>query len=204
MIDLTPLDVRKKKGHFRRVLRGYDPDEVDTFLGLVSDRFHDVVRENHSLSERTKSLERQIGAMESREWAVQDALVTAQELRKEVNLQSRREAEVLREQVSREVALMKAEAEVQVNRRLNEADALIRERQRAFEELERSRLKFLKSFRVLLQRELDGVDVEEARNPLGDTPLELQFRAGMPPFALTKKKADYEPHYPGHAAPTAW
>ncbi len=32
MIDLTPLDVRKKRGDFRRGLRGYDPEEVDHFL----------------------------------------------------------------------------------------------------------------------------------------------------------------------------
>ncbi len=44
------------------------------------------------------------------------------------------------------------------------------------EELERSRLKFLKSFRGLLERELDAVEVEEARRPLEDIPLELDFR----------------------------
>ena len=32
MIDLTPLDVRKKRGDFRKMLRGYDPQEVDSFL----------------------------------------------------------------------------------------------------------------------------------------------------------------------------
>ena len=32
MMDLTPLDVRKKKEDFRRVVRGYDPAEVDGFL----------------------------------------------------------------------------------------------------------------------------------------------------------------------------
>ncbi|MFH1765104.1 MAG: DivIVA domain-containing protein, partial [Gemmatimonadota bacterium] len=36
MIDLTPLDVRKKRGDFRRILRGYDPEEVDTFMDLVA------------------------------------------------------------------------------------------------------------------------------------------------------------------------
>jgi hypothetical protein len=53
---------------------------------------------------------------------------------------------------------------------------LVRERQRALEDLERSRLKFLKSFRSLLEREMDAVDVEEARRPLEEIPLELELR----------------------------
>ncbi len=38
MIDLTPLDVRKKRGDFGKGLRGYDPQEVDGFLELVAER----------------------------------------------------------------------------------------------------------------------------------------------------------------------
>lgn len=180
MADLTPLDVHRKRGHFRRILRGYDPAEVDTFLGLVADRLNDLVRENLSLSEVADRFKRQVAAMEAREWAVQDALSTAQELRKEVNLQSRRQEEAFREQASREAALMKAEAEVEISRRLAEAEAMLRDRRTALEELERSRLRLLKSLRVLLQRELDGMDVEEARDPLQDIFLDLKLGGGMP------------------------
>lgn len=180
MADLTPLDVHRKRGHFRRILRGYDPAEVDTFLGLVADRLNDLVRENLSLSDLADRLKRQIGAMEAREWAVQDALATAQQLRNEVNLQSRREAEALRKQASREMALMTAETEVEISRRLAEVEAELRDRQTALEELERSRLKLLKSLRVLLQRELDWVDMEEARDPLQDIFLDLEFGGGRP------------------------
>ena len=76
MIDLTPLDVRKKRGDFRRLLRGYDPEEVDTFMDLVADRFEELVRENLHLSEKTESLQTQLEALVGRERAVQDALVS--------------------------------------------------------------------------------------------------------------------------------
>jgi len=180
MIDLTPLDVRKKRGDFRRILRGYDPEEVDTFMDLIAERFEELVRENLTLSEKTERLESQLTALEGRESAVQEALVSAQKLREEVKEQSRRDAEVLEQQASRSAELLKAEADAEINRRLGEAEGLIRERQRALEDLERSRLKFLKSFRGLLERELDAVDVEEARRPLEETPLELEFRGWMP------------------------
>ena len=45
MIDLTPLDVRKKRGDFGKRLRGYDPQEVDTFLELVAERMEVLVQE---------------------------------------------------------------------------------------------------------------------------------------------------------------
>jgi DivIVA domain-containing protein len=180
MIDLTPLDVRKKRGDFRRILRGYDPEEVDTFMDLVAERFEELVRENLALADKNGRLEGQLEALEGRETAVQEALVSAQKLREEVKDQSQRDAEVLRGQVKREAELVKAETDSEIGRRLVEAEGLVRERQRALEELERSRLKFLKSFRSLLERELDAVDVEEARRPLEDLTLELEFRGWMP------------------------
>ena len=44
MIDLTPLDVRKKRGDFGKGLRGYDPAEVDGFLELVGERMEELVK----------------------------------------------------------------------------------------------------------------------------------------------------------------
>ncbi len=125
MIDLTPLDVRKKRGDFRRLLRGYDPEEVDTFMDLVAERFEELVRENLTLSDKTGRIESQLEALEGREHAVQEALVTAQKLREDVRNQTRRDADVLQAQASREVGLLKAEAEAEIARRLGEAEGLI-------------------------------------------------------------------------------
>ena len=192
MIDLTPLDVRKKRGDFRRILRGYDPEEVDTFMDLVAERFEELVRENLVLSERTGRIESQLEALEGREKAVQEALVMAQKLREDVRDQTHRDAEVLHAQTSREAELLKAEAGAEIARRLGEAEGLILERQRAIEDLERSRLKFLKSFRGLLERELDSVEVEESRRPLEETPLELEFRGWMPESVSEEETGEAE------------
>jgi cell division initiation protein len=180
MIDLTPLDVRKKRGDFRRILRGYDPEEVDSFLELVGERMEELVKENLLLSDRGERLERSLTALEQRENAVQEALVTAQKLRTEVQEQSRRDAAILKDQALREVQLLRAEADAEVARRLGEVNGLIQERRRALEDMERNRRKFLKSFRGLLERELDTIEVEEARAPLEEIPLELEFRGWIP------------------------
>lgn len=176
MIDLTPLDVRKKRGDFRQKLRGYDPEEVDTFLELVEDRLEVLVKDNLTLKDKVQLLEARLETLEGREQAVQDALVSAQALRKEVQDQARRDAEKLGEQVRRETDLRRREAEADLGARFREAEDLLKERQRALEELERNRRRFLKAFRSLLEREMDSVEVEESRRPLEDAPLDLELR----------------------------
>ena len=164
MIDLTPLDVRKKRGDFSKGLRGYDPGEVDAFLEDVAQRLEDLVRENLKLSERNETLEEQVATSAGREKAVQEALVTAQALREDV-----------KDQAAREAQLIEKEARARIEQFVVEAEQLVRERKKALDELERQRSKFLKSFRMLLERELDNVEVEEGRAPLEDVTVDLDL-----------------------------
>ena len=167
MIELTPLDVRKKRGDFAKALRGYDAEEVDVFLELVAERMEELVKENLKLKERSERLGEQVNAQEGREHAVQEALVTAQELRQDV-----------KEQAEREAQLLEREAHGRIEQMLHEADRLINERRVALEELEKHRILFLKAFRTLLERELDAVEVESSRTPLEDVTLDLELGRG--------------------------
>ena len=150
MIDLTPLDVRKKRGDFRRILRGYDPEEVDGFLQLVAERMEELVRENLGLVEKVARLQEQVGSLESRERAVHDALVTAERLRSDVKEQARREADVVRK-----------EAEGEARRIVEAAERAVAESEVALGGLERERRQFLGAFRALLERQMERLDTEE-------------------------------------------
>src|SRR5680860_1468901 len=94
MIDLTPLDVRKKKGDFRRGLRGYESAVVDEFLDLVAERLEELVRENATLRERTTQLTQTVTTFRERESAMNDALVSAQQLREEFRAQASRAIQI--------------------------------------------------------------------------------------------------------------
>ena len=160
MIDLTPLDVRKKRGDFRRLFRGYDPEEVDSFLELVAERLEALVKKNLSLSEKADKQAQQLSALEERERAVQEALVTAQKLRDDVRNQTREEAEALKQEAESEAAQRLERVQGEIDKKIGEVDGLIRERMEAVEEMERNRAQFLKGVRALLERELDAVQVE--------------------------------------------
>ena len=178
MIDLTPLDVRNKRGDFKRILRGYDPQEVDIFLELVGDRLEDLVREVMHLRERTEALQEQVSSQTGREHAVQEALVSAQELRKEISGQAQREADLVLKEVQVEARRQRAEAEAEIRRMLRDAERRLEQAQGGLEEMERRRLRFLKAYRQLLEREMDVVLVEEERKPLEDKPIELDLVGG--------------------------
>lgn len=175
MIDLTPLDVRNKRGDFKKLMRGYDPQEVDVFLELVAERLEALVRENIQLRDRTSTLQEQVEAQAGREQAVQDALVTAQELRKDIRDQSQREADHIMREAESEARRMVAEAEAEVRSRLRDVERQLDRSRDSLQELERRRKRFLKEFRGLLQRELDVVQVEEERRPLDDRTVDLDL-----------------------------
>jgi cell division initiation protein len=150
MIDLTPLEVRKKKGDFRRVLRGYDGELVDDFLDIVADRLEELVRENLALNERV---------------ALTEALVSAQELREERLTQATREADL---------RMREAEADAERIR-----EAALRERQGEEEGLRRVRARraqLMESLRAFLERELHQIDVESAALDLSDVTAEAAAR----------------------------
>ncbi len=152
MIDLTPLDVRKKKEDFRRAMRGYDPAQVDAFLDLVADRFEQLVREHRSLTERVESLREQLSHYQERERALNEALLAAQELREEA-----------RSQAERDAAVRLREAETHAEAILLEADQSIRHSQRRLKEIRARRSQFIRSFRGLIQRFSEHLELEEAR-----------------------------------------
>ena len=148
MIDLTPLEVRKKKGDFRRGMRGYDPQAVDDFLDLVADRLEQLVRENASMTERLSRIENQVSDYRERERALTEALVTAQEMREE-----------MRKQVEREVDLKRREAEADAESIRSEA-AQIREREEeSIRRLRARQTQFVQSYRTFLERELSELAV---------------------------------------------
>lgn len=175
MIDLTPLDVRNKRGDFKKGMRGYDPQEVDVFLELVAERLEALVRENIQLRDRTQALQEQVDAQSGREQAVQDALVTAQELRKDIREQSQREADHVLREAESEARRIVAEAEAEVRSRLRGVERQMDQARDSLQELERRRARFLQDFGAMLRRELDFVEVEEGRTPLDERMADLDL-----------------------------
>jgi len=93
-MKLTPLDI--KRAEFTRVWRGYSPEEVDSFLAMVSDEVEQLVAEHREQDRRVGDLEREIGDFRAKERTLMDTLVTAQRASEEMREASRREADMVK------------------------------------------------------------------------------------------------------------
>jgi len=89
---MTPLDVQSHS--FARRLRGYDPDEVDAFLRIVSEDYEVLVRENASQTDRLWRLERRIEELSGQEQLLKQTLISAQSMCDELRRTAERDAEL--------------------------------------------------------------------------------------------------------------
>ncbi len=92
-MKLTPLDIQHKE--FHRGLRGYNEEEVDSFLDEVSEEFSQLFKENIELKESLEKLEEKMKQYEGLEQAIQKTLLTAEKSAEEIRSNARKEAEII-------------------------------------------------------------------------------------------------------------
>jgi DivIVA domain-containing protein len=152
MIDetfhLTPLDVRRYE--FGKALRGYDPERVNQFRDQVAEELERLSRLNQDLDAKARGFHEQLRAFRERDKAINEALISAQQLRNEI-----------REQADKEAALVLREARADAERIVDEARSEIRRLQDQLESLERSRRSYLAQLRMVAERQLSDIVAAE-------------------------------------------
>ncbi|HEV8149708.1 MAG TPA: DivIVA domain-containing protein [Gemmatimonadales bacterium] len=175
---LTSHDVRAQE--FQRALRGYDISQVDEFKQRMAEEIDRLVRDRVQLDERVKGMSEQLKSYRDRERAMNDALVAAQQLRNEAQVQMDREREVSLREAETQAERVLLEAHMEAERLLQHARA---ESQRLAQGNELARRQFqgyLASFRQLLERELSEVAAlaaESSAAESGETERELRRQA---------------------------
>jgi cell division initiation protein len=95
-MKLTPLDIRKQE--FKRVMRGYDPVEVDTFMDMMANEFEELLRSSKEMRDRAIELEVQLRDYRQIEKTLQQTLLQAQETTGKTYESARKEAELITRQ----------------------------------------------------------------------------------------------------------
>ena len=91
---ITPMDIRQQQFTVR-TFRGFDVQEVDTFLEDLAGDYETLLKENTLLKEQLQILEERTRGLESRERVLQETLVTTQKVVEEMRESARREASLL-------------------------------------------------------------------------------------------------------------
>jgi cell division initiation protein len=145
---MTPLDVQSH--HFARRMRGYDPDEVDAFLRIVSEDYEALVRETESQGDRIRRLERQVDELSAQENLLKETLISAQAMTEE-----------LRRTAERDAALRLAEVEVRAEKILDASHRRAAHLAQDIREMRALRTRLAESFRSAAQTHLSLLETLE-------------------------------------------
>ncbi|HEX6535366.1 MAG TPA: DivIVA domain-containing protein [Gemmatimonadaceae bacterium] len=150
---LSPLDVRRWD-FGARSFRGYDAQKVEDFRNQVADELERLTRVSQDLEQKARGFHEQLRAFRERDKALNDALVSAQQLRSEI-----------REQAEREAQLILREARAEGERMVEQARSEVRRLEADIAALEKSRITYIGQLRALVERQLAELDASQLPTP---------------------------------------
>jgi len=108
-MKITALDIRKQE--FARAFRGYDPEEVDSFLHVISMGWQEMVDELRRCEEKISEQQMRLDHYTNVEEALGDALQTARTSARETVENAERKAAAILEGVEDKVIRLQKEAD---------------------------------------------------------------------------------------------
>ncbi len=177
---LTALDVRRYD--FGNALRGYDRARVDQFRDQVAEELERLSRVNQELETKARNFHEQLKAFRERDKALNEALVSAQQLRGEI-----------RQQAEREAQLIVREAQAEAGNAVQQVREDVRRAEEELQQLWRARRTYLAQLRHHLERQLTELAAAE------DEPVPAFGQMREPSSRATPREA--APTLPPRSAP---
>jgi DivIVA domain-containing protein len=162
LFRLTPLDVRRYD-FGAKSFRGYDAQKVEDFRNQVAEEMERLTRQAQEFEAKARGFHEQLRAFRERDKALNDALVSAQQLRAEI-----------REQAEREGQLILREARAEAERLIEEARAEVRRLEAELTALERSRIAYVGQLRAMMERQLAELNASDVPPPVRRTSGEVE------------------------------
>lgn len=147
---LSPIEIQSHS--FRKVMRGFDPEDVKIFLTAVADSYQELVLQNTRMTKELESLQTHLDEFRRRENLLKEALYSAQKMADEVKAQAAREAQSIVQ-----------EAQVRGESALQDAQLRAHAVERQILDLKLERENLLGSVRDLIRRVTTLVDAVDER-----------------------------------------
>ena len=147
---ITPLDIQQKQ--FPAKFRGFDEEEVDSFLELVREEMEELLRENAALREDTKRLEKHLKEYKSIEATLRDTLMTTQQIVEEYKNNAKKDAELIRK-----------EAELKAEEMIREAQEKVVKIHEDITDLKGVRMHFKEELKRLIESHLSMLEFDKKR-----------------------------------------
>lgn len=121
-MKLTPLEIKKQE--FRKTMRGYDPDEVNSFLEMVSENYEDVQRELNSFRDNEAVIRKELENYKSVEKTLRTTLHSLQESSQQSRANNEKEGVLIVKEAEIKAAEIIEKAKNKVDRIRDEARLL--------------------------------------------------------------------------------
>ncbi|WP_461359238.1 DivIVA domain-containing protein [Candidatus Darwinibacter acetoxidans] len=154
---LKPMDIHNLE--FKRVFKGYDPEEVDDFLADIVVKYEEVYQENRKLRQELEELRRQLESTGGREQDVLDLLASAKQTVQEIKSMANREADNV-------ISLAQAEAERIISEARLKAQQILADSEERLHRAQRLERQLRERIRLTMEsiwNSLTAEDVEATR-----------------------------------------
>ncbi len=155
---LSSLDIKKQE--FKRILRGYDPVEVETFLEMVSDEYENILSANEEYKKEIEALRHQLKDYKDIESNLKSSLVRVQEDSRRTKESSRSEAEIILKEARLQAERIKSGAKADITK-LNEEINSLKSQKNVFA----TRLRHMLESQVELIKILESDDLKPNNVP---------------------------------------
>ncbi len=145
-MHITPLEIRKHP--FRTVFRGYDTDQVNSFLQQIATEVEELRSENSQYGTKNKELTTEIKRYRMLEETLNETLLTAQRATDDARANAQKEAE-----------LIIRDAQVRADRYGSEMKDRVHELQAELASLEAQKEGFLMRYASLLKDQVSFINV---------------------------------------------
>lgn len=165
-MPLSPLDIHNKE--FTKSFRGYDEDEVNSFLDQIIKDYEITIRDRNELEQKVKELEEKIGHFSNIEDTLNRSILVAQETAEEVKSNARKESK-----------LIIKEAEKNADRIVNEALSETRQIYLENEDVKKQAKVFRTRLKMLIEAQLDLIGSEDWEHLFEEAENEAEQEAEM-------------------------
>ncbi len=144
-MNISPLDIRKHE--FRKVIRGYDVDEVMTFLEMLFIKNFNFININALLNEKVANFDNQLKKYRDIESTLRETLLSAQKAREDTITTAKKQSEVIIR-----------EAEVKAASIVEEGRTLVSRLRSSFTELKIQKDNYFTKIKTLTKVQLETLE----------------------------------------------
>lgn len=163
---LTPMDINNKE--FKKVLRGYESEEVDEFLDKIVEDYEELFKENSVLKEKITAMNDKIEHYSKIETTIQNTLLLAQNAAEQAKFSAQKESELI-------IKSANDNAQRILDKAHNDVMGVNEEYDKIKQEFIKFRAKFRNFMNVQLQT-FDDLEKDFVKNYSIGTPLEEDVR----------------------------